>query len=87
MDIAEECLETPIEDFRLTITDIVDNIEVRRQATYMAGLLSWRGVDEKRLGAPLLFRPLLLGAVHKFLGMARLAAGQLAASAAWMIHS
>jgi hypothetical protein len=28
MDIAEECLETPIEDFKLTITDIVDNIEV-----------------------------------------------------------
>ncbi|PNH05649.1 putative serine/threonine-protein kinase [Tetrabaena socialis] len=27
MDIAEECLETPIEDFKLTITDIVDNIE------------------------------------------------------------
>lgn len=31
MDIAEECLETPIEDFKLTITDIVDNIEVRAQ--------------------------------------------------------
>ncbi|KXZ54565.1 hypothetical protein GPECTOR_4g630 [Gonium pectorale] len=27
MDMAEECLETPIEDFKLTITDIVDNIE------------------------------------------------------------
>ncbi len=32
MDIAEECLETPIEDFKLTITDIVDNIEVRELA-------------------------------------------------------
>ncbi|KAG2436135.1 hypothetical protein HYH02_011643 [Chlamydomonas schloesseri] len=32
MDIAEECLETPIEDFKLTITDIVDNIEEERSA-------------------------------------------------------
>ncbi|KAG2490698.1 hypothetical protein HYH03_010859 [Edaphochlamys debaryana] len=32
MDIAEECLETPIEDFKLTITDIVDNIEDERSA-------------------------------------------------------
>ncbi|GIL52826.1 hypothetical protein Vafri_8590 [Volvox africanus] len=32
MDIAEECLETPVEDFKLTITDIVDNIEDERSA-------------------------------------------------------
>ncbi|GIL83200.1 hypothetical protein Vretimale_11287 [Volvox reticuliferus] len=32
MDIAEECLETPVEDFKLTITDIVDNIEEERSA-------------------------------------------------------
>ncbi|GFR52786.1 hypothetical protein Agub_g15403 [Astrephomene gubernaculifera] len=32
MDIAEECLETPVEDFKLTITDIVDNIEEERSS-------------------------------------------------------
>lgn len=31
MDVAEECIESNIEDFRLTVTDIVDQLEVRRK--------------------------------------------------------
>lgn len=32
LDIAEECLESTVEDFRLTVTDIVDGLEEERSA-------------------------------------------------------
>ena len=28
MDVADECLESSLEDFKLTVTDIVDTLEV-----------------------------------------------------------